>query len=133
MLSRARPGRGFTLLEVLVALAVLATGVLMISRLFSHDLRSLSYSADYTSAVAAAQDKMREVLAKNTLAAGSSRIGGNDSGGYDYEVSVYPVFEDKTGSLNCKLLEVDLAVHWQEGGRQKSLTLKTLKEVENKP
>lgn len=137
MTKRTPLNGGFTLLEVLVAMAILGSAILMISSLFSRDMRSLSYSADYTAAVAAAQDKLREVLADDSLgqdsASSNTAADTTDGGdGYNYDVSVHPVLEEKTGSLNCRLMEVDVTVHWIEGARDKSFTLKTLKEVEKK-
>ncbi len=119
------------MLEVLVAMALLAGALLLISRLFSYDLRALSGSGDYAAAVVAAQEKMREVLAEDPIAEGGSEE--TMDGIYNVNVSVSPVLEDRTENLNLKLLRLDLTVNWQSGGKHKSFTLNTLKVVEGKP
>ena len=53
---------GFTLLEVIVAFALLASTVTVILQLFSSDLRLLTRSEDYIWMSARAQVAMREVL-----------------------------------------------------------------------
>lgn len=124
---------GFTLLEVLVALALIGSALLLISRLFSYDLRSLAGTGDYTAAVEAAQQKMREVLAEDHIAEGDSHE--TVDGRYDMDVSIHPVLEDRTENLNLKFLAVDLTISWAEisGGKQRSFTLNTLKAVAEKP
>ena len=111
-------------------MALLATVLLLISRLFSHDMRSLAASGDYASAVVAAEDRMRAVLAADPIYEGDTH---SSDGPYDVDVSVHPVLEDRTEGLNLRLLEVDLTVHWTSGGKYKSYTLNTLKTVEGKP
>ena len=54
--------QGFTLLEVMIAVAILAIGLVSLFRLFSGSLRSAKVSADYTRAVIGARAKMDEVL-----------------------------------------------------------------------
>ncbi len=131
--SRARKNfrGGFTLLEVMVALALLATVLLLISRLFSYDMRSIAASGDFAAAVAAAQEELRGVLGADTITEGDTRQ--SVDGLYDVDVSIHPVLEDRTENLNLKLMEVDLTVHWTSGGKYKSYTLNTLKVVEGKP
>ena len=56
-----RRGRGFTLLEVLVALAILSFAVVTMIQLFAQGLRLLRVSGDYQQAVLLADQKAREV------------------------------------------------------------------------
>jgi len=58
---------GFTLLEVLVAFVLLVTTVTVILQLFSANIKALSRSEDYASAVVRAESKMREILDSETL------------------------------------------------------------------
>jgi general secretion pathway protein I len=53
---------GFSLLEVIVALAVMGIGLVVIMELFSGALRSGGLSKDYTNAFIYARGKMDEVL-----------------------------------------------------------------------
>lgn len=119
---------GFTLLEVLVALAILAIAVTLVVQLFSANLRAVSRSGDMTAAAAKADIRLREVLAElSPTSASWSEVTGD---GYRIDVAITEVLREKSESLPFKLLEVSLTVGWREGGREKSLVLKTLKTVE---
>ncbi|HWR59010.1 MAG TPA: prepilin-type N-terminal cleavage/methylation domain-containing protein [Thermodesulfovibrionales bacterium] len=118
---------GFTLLEVLVALAVLGIAVTMVLQLFSADMRAISASGDYVSAVARAESKMREVLADDALSEKSSGETARD--GYRTSVSVTQTLRDRTENLQVILLNVSVTVYWTRGSKEKSLTLNTMKTV----
>src|SRR3989442_2806335 len=60
--SRAMCERGFTLLEVLIALAILGLAVVAVIRGFAQDMRLLKLSGDHQSAILLADRKVREVL-----------------------------------------------------------------------
>ena len=60
--SRAGCERGFTLLEVLVALAILSVAVVAVIQGFAQDLRLLKLSGDHQRAMQLADQKVREVL-----------------------------------------------------------------------
>jgi prepilin-type N-terminal cleavage/methylation domain-containing protein len=61
------PEHGFTLLEILVALAIMGIAVTVLFQVFSANLRSIAVSDDYVSAVVRAEAKMREVLDNDKL------------------------------------------------------------------
>ena len=63
-----RSRQGFTLLEILVSLSIIAVAVTVVLQLFSADLRAISASENYLSAVTKAEAKMREVLDNEDLA-----------------------------------------------------------------
>jgi len=54
--------KGFTLLEVLVALAILGIAITVVLQLFSANLRSIAASEDYISAVTTAEARLRDIL-----------------------------------------------------------------------
>src|SRR3989442_4087515 len=60
--SRTMRERGFTLLEVLVALAILSVAVVAVIQGFAQGLRLLKLSGDHQSAMQLADRKVREVL-----------------------------------------------------------------------
>jgi general secretion pathway protein I len=121
---------GFTLLEVLVALAILGTAVTLIFQLFSANMRNIALSEDYLSATVAAEARMQEVLDDDGLAANSWSETTDD--GYRIDVVVSDALQQRTGELPVKLLEVALTVSWAKNTKQKSLTLRTMKMVERK-
>lgn len=54
--------KGFTLLEVLVALVILSVGLLGMASLTASVVRTNSFSDDFTTATALAQDKLEELI-----------------------------------------------------------------------
>lgn len=119
--------RGFTLLEILVALAILGIAITIILQLFSANLRALSVSGNYVSAVTRAEAKMREILDDANLSEKSWSEVTDD--GYRFDASLTETLKDRTENLQVRLLEVALTVQWTEGPKKKSLTLKTMKVV----
>lgn len=118
---------GFTLLEVLVAMAILGIAITVVLQLFSADLRAISVSGDYVSAVTKAEAKMREILSDDGLSEES--WGETTEDGYRIDVSISDALKERTDSLQVRILEIDLTVHWMRGTKEKSLTLKTMKVV----
>ncbi|MBF0559065.1 MAG: prepilin-type N-terminal cleavage/methylation domain-containing protein [Nitrospirae bacterium] len=119
---------GFTLLEVLVAIALLGMSLLVITRLFSANLRAISVSEDYIVAVARAESRLRELIDDKDLQEKEwSETAGE---GYNIDASVKEALKDRTEALKFRLLEIDVTVHWRKLAKDKSVTLRTLKMVE---
>jgi len=118
---------GFTLLEILVSLAILATAVTIIFQLFSASLRNISVSEDVVAASVRAEAKMREVLSKEELSADSWTEDTND--GYKFTVNITETLQQKTDSLPLQLLQIDVAISWIKNAKERSLRLKTYKTV----
>jgi len=118
---------GFTLLEVLVAFVLLATTVTVILQLFSSGIRALSVSEDYATAVIKAESKMREILDNDQL---SENVWSETSPeGYRFDITVAQTHETRTKDLPLKTLEIDVTMSWNKGGKNRSLTLNTMKTV----
>ncbi len=120
-------GRGFTLLEVLVALVLLSIALVAIFELFSANSRGLSKSDDYSHAVIMAESRMREILADDTLAERAWEETTED--GYRIHAVVSGTANDRTENLQVNLLEIDLTVSWIKDSRERTFNLKTLKMV----
>jgi prepilin-type N-terminal cleavage/methylation domain-containing protein len=118
---------GFTLLEVIVAIAILGIAVAVVMQLFSADLRAISTSGDYVAAATRAEAEMRNVLDDKNLREASFSETTPD--GYRIDVSVAQALKERTENLQVKLLRIDLTVHWTKGTKEKSLTLSTMKIV----
>jgi type II secretion system protein I len=116
---------GFTLLEVLVATAILAIAVAVILQLFSANLRAISLSGDYVSATTKAESRMREILDDDKLSEKSFSETTDD--GYRIDVSITDTLKDRTENLQVKLLQIDLTLRWVKGSKEKSLILSTMK------
>jgi general secretion pathway protein I len=118
---------GFTLLEVLVAFVLLATTVTIILQLFSANIKALSTSEDYASAVVRAEAKMREILDKEELSENTWSEATPE--GDRFDVIVVKAYETRTKDIPLKILEIDLTMSWKKGEKNKSLMLKTMKTV----
>jgi type II secretion system protein I len=118
---------GFTLLEVLVSLSIVAIAVTVVLQLFSADLRAIAASEDYAAAVVKAEAKMREVLDSEDLAETSWSEATPD--GYRMDLSVTDVLKEKTNNLQVRLLQVNLTTRWFKGTKEKVLALRTMKLV----
>lgn len=118
---------GFTLLEVIVAFALLATTVTVILQLFSSNLRVLSTSEDFVWATARAEAAMREALDRENLAVGTSSETTPD--GYTVETTISKVLETRTRELPLEMLEVGVKLSWSGVRGERSMVLKTMKMV----
>lgn len=118
---------GFTLLEVLVAVALLGIAITVVLQLFSANLRAISASEEYVSAAAAAEVKMREVLDDDELKEKSWSESTQD--GYRIDIAITEGMKERTENLQSRLLEISLTVHWTTGARERSMTIRTLKAV----
>jgi prepilin-type N-terminal cleavage/methylation domain-containing protein len=119
---------GFTLLEILVALAVMAIAVTIVVQLFSVNLRSVARAGHMTAAAVRVEDKMREILAEPGLTEKSWSE--NTEEGYQLDVSITEVLKERTDNLPVKLMEVTLTIHWTEGQKEKSMSLKSQRMTE---
>jgi prepilin-type N-terminal cleavage/methylation domain-containing protein len=119
---------GFTLLEVIMAIAILGIAIAVVLQLFSANLRAISVSGDYVTAATRAEAKMREVLSDDRLSEKSFSEATQE--GYRIDISITDVMKERTENLQVKLLEVDLTIHWIQGTKQKSMSLRTLKVVD---
>jgi len=120
--------RGFTLLEILVALAILAIAGTLVLQLFSANLRAVSLSGDWTAAAVRVDARLREILADMPPAAGAWTETTDD--GYRMDVSVTEVLKDRTDTLPVRMMEVSLTIRWTRGGRERSLVVTSARIVD---
>ena len=118
---------GFSLLEVIVALAIMAMGFVTVLQLFSGSIRSVSLSEQYLKGATLAQSKLGELEVNNYSVTEYEGIF-PDEKNYRWQLQVSP----HTSSLNSKennihLSEVTLNVLWKEAGKTRDIELSTLK------
>jgi prepilin-type N-terminal cleavage/methylation domain-containing protein len=118
---------GFTLLEILVSLALLSIALVTIFELFSANLKGIAASEDYVLASLKAESVMREILDDEELE--ESSWGDTTDDGYTMDVEITTTSEKRTENLQVELLEVSLTLHWEKGAKDRQLTLKTIKLV----
>ncbi len=126
--QQRRAHNGFTLLEVLVAMAILAIAVTVVFQLFSANLRSIAASEDYVKAAVRAELKMREIMSDDKLTEKSFSEATDD--GYRMDVSINDAVKERTENLQqVRLLQIDLTVRWIKGSKERALTLRTMKVI----
>jgi prepilin-type N-terminal cleavage/methylation domain-containing protein len=128
---RAPQPEGFSLLEVLVATAIMGLVLVVLLQVLTSALRAQKASWGHTLAVLVAEKVLQENCEINTLAEGTYQ---GQSGRYDYVVRVTPQYELSAPFADqrvlCSLIQVTLT--WQEWGRRKTLALQTIRTVAQK-
>lgn len=127
--ARQRGCRGFTLMEVLVAMMVLAVCMTLIMGLFSGGLKSAGLSDQYSRAVFHAQAKMEEMLLTRELVDGV--LEGEFEDGFAWKVRILWVQPDEDApELPFDTFKITVTVSWREGEREREVTLSTLHHAE---
>ena len=121
---------GFTLIEVLVAISLIGMVFVVVMQLFSANLRSLSVSESHVNAAAHAEAIMRNIIEDEDFP--NAALSGTTEDGYRYEAAIEKGYEERTQSLNVDLFQVRVTIYWNDGARQRSLSLETLKMTEKK-
>ena len=118
---------GFSLLEVIVALAIMAMGFVTVLQLFSGSIRSVSLSEQYLKGTTLAHSKLGELEVSNYKV---TEFEGTfpDEKDYRWQLEISP----HTSPLNSKenniqLSEVTLNVLWEDAGKTRDIELSTLK------
>jgi general secretion pathway protein I len=106
---------GFTFLEVMVAVAILAITLTAVLRSQSQSISLASEAKFYTTVTLLAQDKMAEIEAKDlgTLRSESGDFG-EDFPGYTWDITVDNVFLDYPENVSDHLRQVTLTLSWEE-------------------
>ncbi|MGH7317141.1 MAG: type IV pilus modification PilV family protein [Candidatus Rokuibacteriota bacterium] len=116
--------RGFTLLEVLVALTILGVAIVALMQLSSQGLRLLHLSDDYQLAVIVADRVARaaEMIEEGAEAGQEGRFQ------WERRVTLVPVPEELTAGAgpHLRLYALSVAVRW---GRNRTLELASLRAV----
>ena len=128
-----RGGKGFTLIEVVVALAILGVGLTVIIELFSGGLRLARASMEYTKAVNYARMKMEEMTVKPAVQEGTEEGEAEDKT-FRWQVRVKKVdllSIDKSVDYKppVELFQVKIDVFWKSGSKERSASIESLKAI----
>ena len=117
---------GFTLTEVLIALAILGAGMAALVAAFSDGLNRVRQSEAEMAAGALAQSLLAQAGVSMPLVAGDTS--GQFDTTYSWRLHVAP-YGDAKERQNWPLnpLVVAVTIGWTDGGEEKSLTLTTLR------
>lgn len=122
MFSALRSSKGFSLLEVMVAFAILSVAIVSIIQLYSTALRTTKKTSDYTNAVFYARSMLDEAYSVTDPTELSSSLEFMEGFEGKREVSIVSESEDNS----TKLYEVRVTVTWPPSG---SLVVKGLRTV----
>ncbi|WP_373499509.1 prepilin-type N-terminal cleavage/methylation domain-containing protein [Desulfococcus sp.] len=133
-----KPADGFTLIEVLTAMMILAISLVTILQLFSGGLRSAAISGEYTRAVFYAREKMEEMLLYDEMR--DTALEGDFEDGYGWRAEtryLNPEPDEEAARAGrpesppetpwpLDLFEITVEVRWREADRERSVTLQTV-------
>ena len=118
---------GFSLLEVIVALAIMAMGFITVLQLFSGCIRSVSLSEQYLKGTTLAHSKLGE-LEVNNYSVSEFEGAFPDEKNYRWQLELAPYTSPlNSEENNIQLSEVTLNVLWEDAGKTRDIELNTLK------
>ena len=125
--SSLKNEQGFSLLEVVVALMIMAGGFLAVLNLFSGSVRSVDFSGQYLKAVTLANSKMNELEIQNFTVEDSSGNFKNEEN-YRWEVDISPYDSDLNNQESgIQLQKILLKVLWNDDGHTRNIEIATLR------
>ncbi len=126
---------GFTLIEVVVATAVLAIALTVIIELFAGGLRLARVSKEYTKAVNYANAKMEELASKQTLEEGSTEGEFDETFRWRVttdKVNLLPVEKPWEVKPPIQLFKIRVDVLWKPGSQERSASVETYRAIKVK-
>lgn len=123
--------RGYTLIEVIVAFAVLGLGLMLLLGTLSNGTRQVRWAADSGRAALHARSLLDDVGIAVPITPGQS-TGTFEDGRYRWTLEIAPFVDpDAPPALSAPdgdgLFELTLAVDWGEAGPRERLRLQTLR------
>ncbi|GAA5070758.1 type II secretion system protein XpsI [Lysobacter panacisoli] len=132
-MSARRRQRGYTLLEVIVAFALLAAALTLLLGILSGATRQVRWSGEAGRAALYAQSVMDQVGVGGRLAAGE-QDGEFEEGRYRWQLRIAPWRDATTAAAQQpvavggpRLFEVTLAMEWGDAAPGRRLQLRTLR------
>lgn len=132
---------GFTLLEIMVALAILSLGIVTVLELFSGSLNMGVKASRHTQAALYAQNIMDRVFAQTTIEDGEER--GEFPDGYTWVARVQEIRPDDDSSRLqpnqpnqldfFHLKEIEVRIIWDEYGGAKTFVVRSLRTQAEQP
>jgi len=136
-----RRHKGFSLLEILVAFAIMAVALTILLRIFGSGVNNAQVAEEYSLAVQIAESLMARTGIETPLEAGV--ISGSEADKYDWQVTVAAVAQaappDPQGNNNqaqnnanpgMTLFSVKVRVVWgEDGAKQRLVELNSLKTL----
>jgi len=116
---------GFSLLEALVAFAILSLSLSVLFQIFSSGSRNISLSRDYNNAVIIAQTQLALLDEEKKIEVGEK--GGSTEQGVNWQrlITEYPDPDPSPFNQNYPLVNVEISVNWKTLGRDYNFSLTT--------
>ena len=122
----ADPAGGFTLLEVVIALAIAGLALIALFRAGSEGILAVDVSAQYEEALQRAESHLAQLTGAADLSPGGA--GGDDGNGYRWQTQIRPLAAQPAkgvGDGALALLDIEVTISWGGRGRQRSVALHT--------
>jgi prepilin-type N-terminal cleavage/methylation domain-containing protein len=122
-----RNDKGFSLLEVIVALLIMAGGFLAVVNLLSGSVRSVNLSSQYLKAVTLANSKINELEIENFYVDDKSGRFENEEN-YRWDLFIEP-YDSRLNdeSSGIQLQKILLKIFWDDNGKRRNLELATVR------
>lgn len=117
---------GFSLLEVLVAFAILALAVATILSLFASGLRNTAVAADYARALTLAESQLAILQGREAVRLVSGDSEGS-AGEFTWHSRISPYEDAGSDTSRTRLYRIDVSVNWGDGVHQRTVQLSTLR------
>jgi len=124
--------RGFTLIEILVAISILSISLVVIFQLFSGGLKSSRLSDQYTRGIFRAKEKMEEILLSTDFAEEETEGEFGDLFRWKSSIVRMEQAEDEEAKLPFNTFNIKVDVMWYEGDKEKHFAISTMNVIEKK-
>ncbi len=124
--------KGFTLIEVVVGLAILGVGLMVIIELFAGGLRLGRVSGEYTKAVNYSRMKLEELALKPPAEEGVEEGEFNETYRWKIEtkrIDLLPFERDTDFKPPVELFHVKVDVIWKSGLKERSVGLESYRTI----
>lgn len=128
--------RGFTLLEVLVALVIAAMALGVLFQTAGSGLLNVRTAGNYEEAISRARSHLAAI--GNDVRLSSGELNGDDGGGYHWRIVIKPIATSAAPSgpaptaesgeqvmPRVTLFSVEVAISWMSDGQPREVTLRT--------
>lgn len=123
MIRRGRQQAGYSLIEVLVAFAILAMALTVLLRVFSGGLRNVDAAAQYAEAVAIADAVIAAPGVVEPLFPG--QVEGESDSGYAWTRTIEAL--ERRGDEPVVAYRIEVDVEWQTGTKQRRVGFTTVR------
>lgn len=121
ILEKTRNEKGFTLIEILVSLAIIAVALPALMRTFTHASRQQKLSLSQTTALYLLKFQMAQVELEGFPEVGEEEGEFSEGSRYTWTYTVEEVTDLEIEGLR----KVTVTVYWQEEGKEKSMSMTT--------